>query len=87
MTPSQDDQDRYTAGCAFGIIALVTVIIMGFTGHLGPQPQRVREKSWTAEEKEAAARPVGERIGRSVGKFGVDFGRGVWKGAVEDQKK
>jgi hypothetical protein len=51
-----------------------------------PSEQRVREKGWTHEQKENASRPVGEKIGRVVGKFGTDFGRGLRDGVKEATK-
>lgn len=72
-------------GCLMWMIVLVFTAAMLLV--VLPHQQRVRERSWTIEEKEDANRPIGERLGRSVGRFSVNFGKGFWKGAHESQKK
>lgn len=71
-------------GCAV-LFAGVVAAVIGVNAFI-PAQQRVKEKTWTYEQKESETRPAGEKIGRAVGRFGVDFGRGLREGMKEASK-
>ena len=81
----QNVTDETVWGCLIVFVAIVVVLVTQDV--FSTRPQRVKEKSWTYEQNVAEGRPVGEKIGRAVGQFGVDFGRGLRQGIQDGEKK